>query len=197
MEDEYFFELKIPKERVAVLIGKDGTVKKDVEEATKTTLDIESKEGDVIIKGGDSLGVFVAKGIIKAVGRGFNPEIALLLLKSDYAYENLHLYDYLGRSKSKLLRMKGRVIGSEGKTRKAIEDLTETYICVYGKTIGIIGFSENVALARRAIESLLNGSPHASVYKWLEKKRVELKRRELQPIALKKEFEKGKACRKH
>ena len=33
---EYSYELKIPKDRVAVLIGKDGEVKKSIEEDTKS-----------------------------------------------------------------------------------------------------------------------------------------------------------------
>ena len=87
----------------------------------------------------------------------------------------LNILDYIS-SKNHLLRVKGRVIGAAGKSRKVIEDLTDTKICVYGKTISIIGLPENVAACRRAIESLLQGSPHSSVYKWLEKRRVELSR---------------------
>ena len=45
-----------------------------------------------------------------------------------------------------------------------------------GKTVGIIGEAEKVMLARRAIESILAGATHSSVYKWLEKKIKELER---------------------
>ena len=37
-------ELKIPKERIAVLIGKDGEVKSRLEEKGKVKIDIDSKE---------------------------------------------------------------------------------------------------------------------------------------------------------
>ena len=69
--------------------------------------------------------------------------------------------------------------------------MTETYLSVYGKTISILGRPENVTTARKAIESLLAGSPHASVYKWLEKKRRELISRmgEEQDIQLKENSE--------
>jgi len=77
-------------------------------------------------------------------------------------------------------RLKGRVIGADGKTRRIIEDMTETYVTVYGKTIGIIGETSNVSLARRAIESLLRGSPHSSVYKWLENQRRNIRTRNLE-----------------
>jgi len=176
---EFEYELKIPKDRIAVLIGKKGEVKDQIEKETGTKLDIDSDEGDVFVKGEDALGLFSTREIIKAIGRGFNPDIALLLLKQDYAFELITVTDF-GKTPQTMLRLKGRVIGAEGKSRKFIEEMTECSISVYGKTIGIIGESAHVALARRAAESLLAGSPHSNVYKWLERQRRDLKRLELE-----------------
>jgi ribosomal RNA assembly protein len=173
---EYSYELKVPKERLAVLIGTKGEVKKHIEEETNSKIFVDSKEGDVRITGEDSLGLFSAREIIKAIGRGFSPEVALNILKSDYAFELLNLSDYVGKSQKSAMRLKSRIIGTEGKTRKHIEDITETNLSVYGKTIGIIGEAEHVMLARRAIESLLAGATHTSAYRWLEKKKKELER---------------------
>tara|TARA_Y100000034_G_C6843673_1_gene381984 strand:- start:222 stop:755 length:534 start_codon:yes stop_codon:yes gene_type:complete len=173
---EFNYELKIPKDRIAVLIGKSGEIKKQIEEYTKTSIDIDSSEGDVVISGEDALGLFTSREVVTAIARGFNPDLAKLLLKGDYSLEVLYIKDYSGDSKKKGLRLKGRVIGQEGKARRTIEELTETYISVYGKTISIIGDPKNVANARKAIESLLSGSPHSHIYKWLEKKKREVKR---------------------
>ena len=87
-------EIKIPKERVAVLIGKNGETKKEVEESTDSVLDVDSQEGDVVIRGKDSLKIFIALNVVKAIGRGFNPEIAMLLLKNDYTLELINISDY-------------------------------------------------------------------------------------------------------
>lgn len=173
--EEYTYEIKIPRERVAVLIGRKGEVKKEIEQATKTRINVDSTEGDVSIRGSDSIGMLSAKDIISAIGRGFNPEIALLLLKHDYCFELMNIADYAGKSRNTMERLKGRIIGSEGKSRRTIETLTETSISVYGKTAGIIGEIANVDCARKAIEKLLEGSQHSGVYKWLEKKRKDLK----------------------
>jgi len=175
---EFQYELKVPKDRVAVLIGVKGAVKRQIEETTKNRLKIDSKEGDVVIKGKDAIGLYNAKEVIKAIARGFNPDVAQLLLKGDHVLEMISMRDYAADSKKAMIRLKGRVIGAEGKSRKTIEFLTESYICVYGKTISIIGLPEKVAYARKAIESLLAGSPHSAVYRWLEKKRAEEKRAE-------------------
>ena len=176
---EYNYELKLPKERIAVLIGKKGEVKKRIEEETKTKIKIDSKEGDIFIKGSDALSLFNAREVVTAIGRGFNPEIAELLLRGDYGLEVSDITDFTGKNKSNMIRLKGRVIGREGKSRKIIEELTECYISVYGKTIAIIGKSEDLVNAKRAVESLLHGSPHSNVYRWLEKRRREAKRREM------------------
>ena len=174
--NEFIHELKINRERVAVLIGKEGTIKREIEKATKTKLKIDSKEGDVFVSGTDGLGVFTATEVIKAIGRGFNPEVSLLLLKQEYSFEVLNLTDYCGDSKKALMRIKGRIIGAEGKSRKYIEQLTDTYISVFGKTVAIIGETSNVIIAREAVGSLAQGSPHSRVYRWLEKKHGDLKR---------------------
>lgn len=175
---QFNYELKIPKDRIAVLIGKSGEIKKSIESSTKTKLNVDSKEGDILISGEDALGLYSAKEIVRAIARGFNPEFALLLLKSDYCLDMFSL-NLFTKNKNSFARLKGRVIGAEGKSRKTIESLTETHICIYGKTIGIIGETNNVSMARKAVQALLTGSKHSNVYSWLEKKRKELKRTEL------------------
>ena len=167
---EYSHQLKIPKERVPILIGKGGSVKKELEELLGVKLDIDSKEGEVTIFGEDSLKIYTAKDVVHAIGRGFNPDIAKRLLKEDYLFEVINLNDVV-KTKNHLFRVKSRIIGTRGKTRSIIEDLTNTNISVFGKTVSIIGQVENLAIARRAIESLASGSQHSAVYTWLEKQR--------------------------
>jgi ribosomal RNA assembly protein len=169
------YELRIPRERIAVLIGTEGETKKLLEEELKIKMLVDSKEGDVTVIGEDAVLLYTGREIVRAVARGFNPQIALLLLKQDYVFELIDLSDY-GKNANHMQRLKGRVIGSEGKSRRLIEEYTESHISVYGKTIGIIAPMETSTLAKQAVHSLLSGSPHSSVYRWLEKKRRELKR---------------------
>ncbi|MBI1935044.1 RNA-processing protein [Candidatus Woesearchaeota archaeon] len=179
---EFSYELKVPRNRIAVIIGKDGVIKKELEESTNTKLNIDSKEGDVFVSGEDALGLYTAREIIKAIGRGFNPEIAKQLLKSDYVFEVVDLSEFAGKSKEAMIRLKGRVIGKEGKSRRLIEELAECSISVFGKTISIIGTPESAYSAKHAVEALLRGSTHANVYKWLEKRRRETKRKAIMEL---------------
>jgi len=172
-------ELRIPRERIAVLIGVKGSTKKQIEETLEIKLDIDSEEGFVLIKGEDALNIYTATDVVKAIGRGFNPDVALLLVKTDYMLETMDISSY-AKSKKSAIRLKGRVIGEEGKSRRTIEQLTETFITVFGKTISIIGRVESAVNAKKAIEKLLQGSPHSKVFTWLEKKRREMRIKELE-----------------
>ena len=175
---EFSYQIKIPKDRIAVLIGKKGEIKKQIEENTKTKINVDSEEGDVSVSGEDALSLYCTRDIIRAIGRGFNPDLAMLLLKQDYAFEIINLPDF--DNPSQFRRIKGRVIGKEGKSRRVIEEQTECFISVYGKTVSLLGQTEQVSIARRAIEMLIKGSPHSNVYKWLEKMSREVNRREFE-----------------
>lgn len=177
-EYKYLDEVKVPKERVAVIIGKSGSTKKNIEKFTNSKLVVDSKEGTVKFYSDDPITILQLKDIITAIGRGFNPDIALNLLKTDYVLEVIDITDF-GKTKKAKIRLKGRVIGEGGKARRTVESLTETDISVYGKTVSIIGEIEHVSIAKRAVLSLLSGSPHSRVYSWLEKKRKELKYKEM------------------
>jgi len=165
------YEIKIPKDRVAVLIGKKGVVKNKIQKLTKTHLIIDSKEGDVTIESEDSFAAYNTQMIIKAIGRGFNPDIALLLIKEDYNLEIIDITEFTGKSKKKMQRLKARLIGTEGKAWKTVERLTDCHLAVYGKTVSIIGHAEEIELARQAVEDILKGAPHSNVYKFVQDKR--------------------------
>jgi len=171
----YSYELRIPKDRVAVLIGKKGSTKKLIEQKTKTKLKI-SASGDIVLKGEDNLALFVTQNIIKAIGRGFNPDIALTLLDENNLFEIIQIKEFTGKSQKKFTRVKARLIGTKGKAKKIMGQITNTEISIYGKTVSIIGPVENVGLAKRAIEKLLQGAPHGHVYKFIEAQKKDMKK---------------------
>ncbi len=168
------YDIKIPKKRTAVLIGVKGIVKKNLQKATNTIIDVDSSEGLITVSGEDALMLMDAQSIIKAIARGFNPDIAMLLLKQDYCFELIDL-KLVARNQSDMERLKGRIIGADGKSRRTIETLSETYISVYGKTVTIIGEISMVSIAKKAISLLIDGSTHSHVFKFLENQRRKLK----------------------
>lgn len=162
--------VKIPMDRVAVLIGKNGEVKEKIEKHG-VKLEIDSSTGDVKIIGEDSLKELEAENVVRAIGRGFSPDKALLLFNEDYYFELIDMKDFVGKKPSHIKRIAGRVIGKNGKTRRIIEEITGAYVVVYGHTVGIIGKIDEIETARQAIEMLLEGANHSTVYRFLEKER--------------------------
>ena len=181
--------LKIPKERIGVLIGKDGTTKEHIENITSTKLDIDSETGSITIipteKMEDPLAVWKVRYIIKAIGRGFSPETALKLLDDEFILDIINLPDFVGKSKKAILRQKGRIIGKEGRTKEIINEMTGVEVSVYGKTVSLIGDMERIQIAKEAVQMILDGVRHKTVYSFLERKKHELKRKEFENIIIK------------
>jgi ribosomal RNA assembly protein len=177
--EKFQYEIKVPKERVAVIIGEKGEKKRELEETLNVRIDVDSDEGDVVLTGKDAISLFTGREVIKAIARGFNPDIARLLLKTDYLLEIVNVAEY-AKTKDQMIRLKGRVIGEGGKSRSTIEELAEVHMVVYGKTIAIIGQTENVTAAKRAVDTLLTGAPHSTVFRLLEKLRRDMKRKDLE-----------------
>ncbi|MBU0497311.1 MAG: KH domain-containing protein [Candidatus Thermoplasmatota archaeon] len=170
--------LKIPKERIGVLIGPEGETKKTIEDHTHVTLIIDSEEGEVILdnhNSEDPLGLLNAEDVVRAIGRGFSPEHALLLLKDDVELFLFDIRDYVGKKKTHIHRLKSRIIGTQGKTKNTMEQLTGAILCIHGHTIGIIADFEVMESAKKAIDMLLSGSKHASVYRYLEREMKHLR----------------------
>jgi ribosomal RNA assembly protein len=177
--------LKIPTERVGVLVGPEGTTKKNIEKRLSVELLIDSQSGGITItlteKATDPSMLFKAKDVVTALGRGFSPEHAFRLIRDEEAMlDVIDLRTVFGRSETDIKRIKGRIIGMNGKTRQIIEELTDTNVAVYGHTVSIIGTIEQAEAAREAIQMLVKGSMHATVYRFLHRKRRELKKKMLE-----------------
>ncbi len=179
--------LKIPRERVGVVIGKNGITKDEIENLTKTEIIVDSEAGTVAIspteETEDPLSVWKARYIVKAIGRGFNPEISVKLMGDETILEIINLPDYVGKSKKAILRQKARIIGKEGRTKDIITDMTGVDISIYGKTVAIIGDMEQIHIAKEAVEMILNGVRHKTVYAFLERKTRDMKIKQFHRIA--------------
>lgn len=170
-----YFAVNIPRERVGVLIGPEGSVKKRIEETLGVRLRIDSGSGSVIVElakpveeGGDPVALFKARDIVRAIGRGFSPERAFRLFEDGVVLSIIDITDYVKRSRNNLVRVRARLIGRGGRTRRIIEETTHTYVSIYGDTVAIIGDEDDVRAAEEAVISLIKGAPHSAIYKMLD-----------------------------
>lgn len=171
--------VRIPQDRIGSLIGPKGSIKQLIEELSTATLDIDSESGNVqVLSPEDPIRGMRAVDVISAIGRGFSPERAVRLFDDDLLI--FEVIDIPANTPKMLTRIRGRIIGSGGKTRVLIENITHVSLSVYGKTVAIIGYPEQTHVAKTAIGMLIEGAPHSSVYGFMEKKRRELTARGLE-----------------
>ncbi|MCJ2519433.1 MAG: KH domain-containing protein [Candidatus Thermoplasmatota archaeon] len=167
---------RISSKRLGVLIGTEGRTKKKLEEQSGVKIFVDSSSGEVTIDEAsceDPTMGLKAKDVVQAIGRGFSDEKAMELLEEDAFLRIFDIKDFT-HSRSRVMELKGRVIGSHGKTRRLIEELTGTSLSIYGHTVSIIGSTVQLNVSCRAVEMLLTGSEHASVYQYMERMRPRL-----------------------
>jgi len=162
--------IRVGHNRLPVVIGPNGTVKREIQRKTKTKIDIDSHQGEVTISSDQSFfEVHIAKNVISAIARGFSPKDAYNLLKENIGLEIISLDDYVKHSKQRHTQIKGRVIGREGRIKQIIEKKFNCILSIYGKTVSIIGDEERIKEVREIIEKILSGSKHSTIMKTIKR----------------------------
>lgn len=184
--------LRIPMDRLGPLIGEGGRIIKELESRTGTVIAIDSANASISIEpatpGTTMDKLLKARDFIRAVGAGFSPERAWRLLDEDQVLILIDLKEVIGDSPNHLTRVKGRIIGEGGKARRNLEQMTGTYINVYDDVVAIIGDYESAQVAREAIEMLIQGRKHSTVYKFVDRMMREIKRRRMTDYWISKPF---------
>jgi ribosomal RNA assembly protein len=168
---------RVPKDRIAVIIGAKGVTSKAIRNAAGCQkFIIDSTTGDIEVEWGevgtyDPVKAMKLPDVVKAIGRGMAPEAAIRLLDDDHYFELVDLREYVGKRSNQQRRIRARIIGRQGKIRMLIEQLTRTQISIYNSTVVIVGEESGLLSARQAIEMLAGGSEHGSVIGFLERDR--------------------------
>ena len=169
-DEQFRLILHIPEERIPVVIGNKGKTKIKICKMCDVEIEVESKTGQITIgsisKNFDENGALKARDIINAISNGFSPERAFRILDDESLFQVLDLRNFTTSCNS-TNRIKGRIIGEKGKARKNIEELTNTFISIYGHTVSLIGNYEETKLALDAIMLLVNGRSHKTAYEML------------------------------
>lgn len=110
---------------------------------------------------------YLAEKVIEALDFGFPLSNALSIAKEDVLFEILNIKEHT--TQKDFERVRGRIIGKDGKALKTICDLSNCHIELSGNKLGIIGEAECMRNAEEACKLLIKGSKHANVYAYLEK----------------------------
>ncbi|MBI4214568.1 RNA-processing protein [archaeon] len=163
----------VPRDRIAVVIGRNGVTRRNTEKLCGVKLAVDSESGEVMITrkpDQDAMRSLGALTIIKAIGAGFSPEKAFKLLKENIYVDQLDLKDFGDADE----RVRARLIGRKGYARKYISKLAGCEMVIGTRFVSFIGEHERVELAKQCMARLAEGLPHSPVYRFLERKAREL-----------------------
>lgn len=141
--------------------------KKILEKELGVTLIFQGRELTI---SGEAEKEYTAEKVIEAINFGFAIDAALMIKEEELILQVLNIKDYTNRND--LERIRGRIIGTKGKTKNTLINLTECFIEVKDNKVGIIGHPENIENATQAIISLIKGTKQGNVYAYLEHHRI-------------------------
>ena len=135
----------------------------------------------IVVKGtsvsisGKEVDEYFAERVLLALDYPFLVEDALLLKSEEFMFEVLKIKDFTKRKDMDTI--KGRLIGTKGKTLNTLENLSDSYIAVKNNSVAIIAPVDTFDLARQGVISLIQGSKQGNVYSYLEKQGKERRQR--------------------
>ena len=102
---------RVPKDRIAVLIGSKGVTAKSIRNASGCKeLNIDSESGEVEAIWGeagtyDPVKAMKLPDVIKAIGRGMAPKAAIRLLEDNHFFEMVDLRNFVGKRSNQQRRI--------------------------------------------------------------------------------------------
>lgn len=151
-------EILIPADRIGVF---NRSAIEAIEKESGAKLE---RKDNIIFVSGEGIEAYATTIVVKAIGRGFSPIRAMKIFQG----MQLEVIKLEG-NESNARRIKSRIIGTNGKARRKLEHLSNSMISVYGNTVSIIGPPEKIIAAKKAVDMLICGSNHNTVYMFLEK----------------------------
>jgi ribosomal RNA assembly protein len=166
-----------------IVVEKMNKIKKAVPKIeSRIKVKILFKKESVVVKGSE-MDEFLVEQIIRAVDFGFYIDDALLLKNDGFLLEFIDIKEHTRRKNFKDIR--SRLIGTGGKARKTIENLTDSVIVINGNDVGVIVDSDHLDAVTQGIESIIQGSKHGNVFAYLEKQNISRRKFDKEDLGLK------------
>lgn len=157
-----------------IIIENKSEIKRNIEELERKLKVNITFVGKKMTIEGESLDEYEAIKILEAINLGFSAKRALTLLEPNMTWKSFNIKEFTRRKNLKDVR--ARIVGTEGKTKRAIEEISACEISLKENTLSIIGPGESIEEAVTALKNLIRGSKQSNVYKFLESRNTERKR---------------------
>jgi len=125
---------------------------------------------------GEPVKEFTAERVLIAINFGFSAKISLTLKDSDMDFKIINIKNFTRRKN--LHEIRARLIGTEGKTKRTIENIADCELVINEKdnSVGIIAMADEIDEITTAIQNLIRGSTQSNVYAFLERMNAERKK---------------------
>jgi len=147
--------------------------KKQIQSGLKVKI---TNKGKLIFINGKPEAEFTTLQVIDAINLGFSPERALLLKDENIILQTLNIKDITKRHN--LDEIRGRIIGTQGRTLKTLNKLTNCAISLKDNHVGIIGNTKEIEDGIQALTSIIQGSKQGNVYGRLEREKKQKRLRD-------------------
>jgi len=138
--------------------------KKKIEEKLKAKIMLK---GNLLEINTNPLDEFEAQRMVDALNLGFSANKALKVLDEETAFIKINIKDYANTKNLEVVR--ARLIGTHGKTKSTIEEITKCDVSIHDNEVGIIGPAEIAENALTAITNIIKGTRQANAYRYLER----------------------------
>ncbi len=156
-------EVYIPHERARLLAGKGAALRR-LEKLCGCT--IRMGQGSTVELDGEPYGEYVARNVIYAFGRGFDLAKAQKLAGDNIYFASLDIGSHA--SKKRVMNVRSRLIGEDGRAKRYIEAVSGALMSVYGDTVSFIGRAEEIEEAETAARTIIEGGSHRLAYSRME-----------------------------
>jgi len=116
---------------------------------------------------GEAMNEYEMSIILDAINLGFAAQTACLLKDEDFAFEKINIKDHTRRKNLTVVR--SRLIGTHGKTKNTIEQISGCKIKIKDNVVAIIGPADYMEYALTALINIIKGTKQTNVYKYLER----------------------------
>ncbi|SCL97350.1 KRR1 small subunit processome component, putative [Plasmodium chabaudi chabaudi] len=117
--------------------------------------------------------IIKARDMISLLSRSVPFSHAKRVLEDETFCDIIKISGYI-RNKNKFIKRRQRLLGSNATTLKALEILTQCYICVHGKTVSVIGNFKSLKIVRRiVIDCMKNIHPVYHIKELIAKRELE------------------------
>jgi len=144
--------------------------KKKLEEKLNAIINLK---GNSLTIETDPFNEYEAQRLFDAINLGFSVEKALKVLDEENNFIKINIKDYANTKNLEVVR--SRLIGTNGKTKKTIEEITKCDVSIHDNQVGIIGPAEITESALTSITSIIKGTKQANAYKYLERMNTQKK----------------------